>query len=268
MHRRLQPLGRTVYRLEQRLRQTTIGSAVAIYGSETKPLTAIDSWRLARMLNTRGRGAGLVSIRPRALLGGRIWLRRGTSDADVAMQTFVYRLHAPPSAPVSPMVVWDLGSNIGLTVAHYACLYPGARVVGVEPDPDNAALARRNIQPWSERCTLVECAVWSDDGEVGFELRSGDEAGRIVENAQRRVRACSLTTLLQDEDAVDLLKMDIEGAEQAVLQRNTDWAAKVRNVIVEVHEPYTPEECIGDLEGLGFGATVNPRFWVSIVGTR
>ena len=183
-------------------------------------------------------------------------------------------LHVPPIPVETPEVVWDLGANIGLTVAHYACLYPRARVVGIEPDAANTAVARRNIEAWLERCTIIECAVWYEDGEVGFDLQPGDElAGRVVESRtrspdQRLVRACSLGTLLADEVRVDLLKMDIEGAERDVLRQNTGWAAKVRRIIVEVHEPYTVDECVEDLRRLGFTATVNPRFWVSIVGTK
>lgn len=240
-----------------------------MYRSDAKPLRLVDSWRLARLLNTNTLSDKLVEIHPRALRGREVLLRRGTSDAGVALQTFVYRLHVPPDARESPHVVWDLGSNIGLTVAHFACLYPRARVVGVEPDPENAALARRNIQPWSDRCTIIESAVWHEDGEVPFELHPRAEfAARIVEASEHRVRACSLTTLLRDEVSVDLLKVDIEGAEREVLRHNTGWAAKVRRIIVEVHEPYTVEECREDLRRLAFVVAVNPEFAVSVVGTK
>jgi FkbM family methyltransferase len=249
------------------MEQTTVGRAIRISTSDGKPLGAVDSFRVARLLH--GDGSGVVRIHPRALRGAEVLLRRGTSDASVAFQTFVQGLHVPPLELESPHVVWDLGSNIGLTVAHYACLYPGARVVGVEPDPENATLARRNIHWWHERCALVECAVWSEDGDIAFELVPGREFGaRIVDAAARHVRACSLTTLLADEVTVDLLKVDIEGAERVVLKHNTEWAEKVRNIIVEVHAPYTPEKCMGDLKGLGFTTSINPNFWVSVVGTK
>jgi FkbM family methyltransferase len=186
----------------------------------------------------------------------------------------VHGYHVPPFELDAPRVVWDLGSNIGLTVAHYACLYPTARVIGVEPDAENAKLAVGNIQPWRERCTILECAVWDEDAEVAFQRRRGEEfAGRVLDGEtpssdDGNVRARSLMALLEREPTVDLLKMDIEGAEQKVLRRNTEWAAKVRHVIVEVHEPYTVDECMDDLERLGFSTSVNPKFWVSVVGTK
>jgi hypothetical protein len=84
----------------------------------------------------------------------------------------------------------------------------------------------------------------------------------------RRVRACSLSRLLEREEKVDLLQMDIEGAERAVLRRGIEWAGKVQQIVVEVHEPYTVDECQEDLRELGFTPRVNRRFWVSVVGTK
>ena len=42
---------------------------------------------------------------------------------------------------------------------------------------------------------------------------------------------------------VDYAKIDIEGAERELLRDNAGWAERVRTVNVEVHEPYTVEEC-------------------------
>lgn len=213
-------------------------------------------------------------IRPRALNRAEILLRRKASDAGVAVQTLVNAYHLPPVKIEEPRLLWDLGSNVGLTVAHYACVYPGARIVGVEPDHDSVVLAARNTRTWSDRCKIIECAVWPVDGEAKSELSPGSEnAGRVVQmcsptHQARRVRACSLSTLFERDQRIDLVKMDIEGAEREVLRQNTELSAKVRRIVVEVHEPHTPEECIEDLQRLGFTTTVNPKFWVSIVGVR
>lgn len=266
---------RRLHGVRQRLERTILGQAAALYRAEARPLRPVDAWRLAKLCaDDGGGGTGLVSIRPRVLHGNEVVLRRGTSDADVAVQTLVHGYHAPPMAMPAPELIWDLGSNIGLTVAHYACLYPSARVVGVEPSPANAALALLNTRPWRDRCTILECAVWHEDGEVALEEIPGRElAGRVLGGEARgedvlRVGALSLSTLLEREEQVDLLKMDIEGAEREVLRHGTDWACKVQRIVVEVHEPYTVDECNGDLRRLGFIPSVNPKFWVSVLGVR
>jgi FkbM family methyltransferase len=63
-------------------------------------------------------------------------------------------------------VILDLGANIGITVADNARRYPGARLIAVELDPENAELARLNTAPWADRVELLQGAVWTEDGEI------------------------------------------------------------------------------------------------------
>ncbi len=77
-------------------------------------------------------------------------VRSGTSDAEVIWLALAVRPHLPEGRP---NLVWDLGANIGVTMAHFAVSYPNALVVGVEPDPANAALASVNLARWAERCS-------------------------------------------------------------------------------------------------------------------
>ena len=135
---------------------------------------------------------------------------------------------------MKPEKILDLGANIGMTMAHLAVLYPSARIVGVELDAENAALCRENLRPWADRCTIVEAAAWTADGAVRYERRRGYEQGFHVtsESGNATAPAISLNTLLARHgwDQVDFVKMDIEGAEQQVLRRATQWAERVRSI--------------------------------------
>ncbi len=157
-------------------------------------------------------------------------------------------------------IIWDLGSNVGYTVAHLAHLFPGARIVGVELDVDNAAVARLNIAPWSDRCDLIHAAVWTEDGTLGYRRVAGQEYGlRVaplmdaISEPNATAPAISLNTLLLREPSrqIDYVKMDIEGAESRVLRENTEWAASVRAIKVEIHPPYSMSDCSTDLQELG-----------------
>ena len=125
----------------------------------------------------RGEGGdGLRSpagLRLRALGGHRVLVRPGTSDLDTVWGTFGRRYHLPPADLGTPHTIWDLGANVGLTMAHFAFLFPHARVLGVELDGENVALARQNLAPWSDRCEVIHAAVWSTDGEVRYRGWSG-----------------------------------------------------------------------------------------------
>ena len=51
--------------------------------------------------------------------------------------------------------------------------------------------------------------------------------------------------LVEQYGPVDFLKVDIEGAEQEVLTKNTGRASAVSTIQVEIHEPYTVEHIPG-----------------------
>jgi hypothetical protein len=68
--------------------------------------------------------------------------------------------------------------------------------------------------------------------------------------------------------SIDFLKMDIEGAEAQVLRVNTDWARRVRCIKVEVHGPYTVEDCVRDLQALGFTARPDRKHPAGVVGLQ
>jgi len=159
----------------------------------------------------------------------------------------------------------------------FCFLFPEARVIGVELDPDSAALARQNVEQWSDRSTIVEAAIWSEDGTVTYGRRPEDAWAHRVGSAARgqeaSVRAVTLDALLDSfapNQTVDYLKVDIEGGERELFRVGGRWSERVRVLKVEVHEPYSVTECIADLSRLGFSASPDEGHWGTVVarGTR
>jgi FkbM family methyltransferase len=208
------------------------------------------------------------------LAGHPVRLRPARSDVRVLDDTIWGRYHLPPPEHGAPSVIVDLGANIGLTMVHFAFLFPDARIVGVELDGENAMLARRNVAPWSDRCTVVEAAIWSSDGELTYGRESDDwgyRVGGADENERTPVKAVALDTLLDSvapNQTVDYLKVDIEGAERELFKGGGTWTERVRLLKVETHEPYSVDECIDDLSRLGFSAFADGGHWAAVVARR
>lgn len=198
-------------------------------------------------------------------------VRANSSDATVLSETFLGRHHLPPIPLADVRSALDLGANIGLTIAHLAALCPAVHIVGVELDPDNVTLARKNVEPWQDRCEVVEAAVWCTDEPLRYHIAQGAECGAVVSpSGERRARGLSLNSLLDQLgwDRVDFVKMDIEGAEREVLRRNTAWAHRVHSIKVEAHGDYSPEQCVRDLRKLGFRTALDPRHPLAVKGVR
>lgn len=243
------------------------------------PRSFITYVRLSRVRRHVGSGGRVVRMKLRPLGGREVRLRPSTSDVDTVWGTFAGRYHLPPPEAPEPIgVVWDLGANIGLTMADLAAGHPNARVVGLEMDPENAALARENTSAWSDRCDVIEAAVWPADGQLRYVRLAGATSGHHVTGATPAddpavatadaLSPYSLLALAGAGAVVDYAKIDIEGAEIELLRKNAGWAERVRTLTVEVHAPYTVAECEHDLRELGFETRVDPRHWACVIGVR
>jgi len=200
-----------------------------------------------------------VPLKVRALGGRALWMRPKTEDGFVIRETFLSRDSLPPDG-LQPRTILDVGANIGATMALCAVTFPDAQIVGVEPHPDNAEMCRRNVPGLAVR----EAAAWPEPGTIKL---AGVGGSATVAGQGLEVPARPLTELV--DGAVDYLKLDVEGAERALLTRNTGWAGRVRCINVEVHEPYTAAECKRDLEALGYTVTLRPGpRQPRVIGTR
>lgn len=226
--------------------------------------------RLARASPSDGRTSP-ARLRLRPLDGHEVLVRPGTSDLGTVWGTFARHYHLPPPEVEEPRVIWDLGANIGLTMAHFACRFPLARVIGVELDADNVALARHNVAAWGDRCEVIHAAVWSSDGEVHYRGWPGGTSNYQVSDVAEdsAVGAISLATLLRERGGpVDYLKIDVEGAERELLQDGSGWAHAVRCVKVELHGDYSVDQCQADLGHLGYRTRPDAEHWACVIGLR
>lgn len=147
---------------------------------------------------------------------------------------FVESLLAGGAAPF----VFDVGANIGLFSARVFKVRPDASVCSVEADPSTFEILERNSRV-NPRCRwrVLHYAVWSKDGVVCFERTQSSTGGHVSESGAVEVAAITLQRLVADNGYgwIDLLKMDIEGAEEAVLTAGQAVLQKVGCVIVEIH---------------------------------
>jgi FkbM family methyltransferase len=136
--------------------------------------------------------------------------------------------------------ILDCGAHVGLASLWFKRAYPAARVTAFEPDPAIAALLRRNLQRNNAPdVDVIEAAVWNCSGTVSFRA-PGTDAGAIdaiaadTSGPSRDVRAVRLRDWLTEP--IDLLKIDIEGAELDVLDDSVDRLDVVRAVHLEIHD--------------------------------
>jgi FkbM family methyltransferase len=194
------------------------------------------------------RGSGRVATYELRDAPVRVVVRHGRNDAVTLGEVFHEHHYVPPrelSAKLDPTLILDLGANIGLFGAFASARWPGARIVAYEPDPANAAICSRCIEEngLDGRWELRRAAAATAPGELRF-AASGDALSRADEQGSLVVEA---RDVLPEIARADLVKMDIEGGEWALLADRRFAAEPPRALVMEYH----PYQCPGpDPRGL------------------
>ena len=188
------------------------------------------------------------------------------ADAPAFLFTFheifqqeVYRFVSRNPRPI----IIDGGANIGLSAIYFRKLYPQSHIIAFEPDPDHFALLRKNLRAFGYHDIETRNeALWVQAGEHSF-LRDGAEAGRLARFSDQATQKVSCVRLKEHlKHPVDMLKLDIEGAETDVLLDCRDALTNVAHIFVEyhsfAHEKQRIQELLGTLIDAGFRLQMLP----------
>jgi FkbM family methyltransferase len=173
-----------------------------------------------------------------------IWLRAGTSDIPTFLMVLAGREY--DFAVDRPSVIIDAGANIGLASIWFASKFPEARILAIEPERSNYDLLVRNLERYPN-VTPIHAALWThrgtlgiddprDEGPWAFQTRELEDLPHPVDS----VPCLSLADLISDYDLgwIDLLKVDIEGAEKEVFSSPSEWIGSVGAIAIELHDRF------------------------------
>jgi FkbM family methyltransferase len=171
-----------------------------------------------------------------------ILLRLGTTDVAAFQHVFVdneygFSLARPPS------MIIDAGANVGMSAAYFSLRYPSATILAIEPEPSNFDILRKNAKHFP-RIIPINAALWDHLGLVKIHDSGGGHWGmRVVNGASAgAIRSTTITALMKefDIDQIDLLKLDVEGAECEVLADPWPWIDHVGVICAELHDRFRP----------------------------
>jgi FkbM family methyltransferase len=207
-------------------------AAYALRRSAQWRFSVLRSYALATLADRRGNESSIP------LLGGRLAVGPTTPSAyliwEIVLQR-TYPIHLPASK--TPFVI-DAGANVGVAMLYFKRLMPAAQIVCVEPDSTNAALLRRTIHlSGLEDVQVIEAALTSDGRDVG--LAGNGVTARIVPRSESSEVAPGVTLAsLARGRRIDVLKVDIEGAETEILPAATEVLSRTSQLLCEVHMPH------------------------------
>jgi FkbM family methyltransferase len=139
----------------------------------------------------------------------------------------------------NPKVIFDLGANIGDTAIFYSILFPEALVYAIEPNSFIFDKLKKNTKQFPN-ITCFQCAIGGTTGKIKLNLSESHLGSSLLYRVQntKEIKVDVLTLgdfcIQQKVDKIDILKFDIEGAEEYLLQTK-NLELLVGSIVGEIH---------------------------------
>ena len=149
-------------------------------------------------------------------------------------------------------VIYDCGANVGLASLFFATQFPSAKIKAFEADKNISLLTQKNLA--RNRVSNVEVinkAVWINEEQLNFGSEGAD-GGSLMnsEGNTQLVQAFRFRDLIEKENRIDMLKMDIEGAETDVILDCENSLHHVQNMFLEYHSYTASQQKLSDILGI------------------
>ncbi|HAI83748.1 MAG TPA: hypothetical protein DCL43_08775 [Chitinophagaceae bacterium] len=205
-----------------------------------------DAWRLYR--HVKSKKDDFVKF---SFLQHPAFIRGIMSDELMFGQLFIDKQY-DVYYPIEATTIIDLGANVGYASVFFANKFPNARIVAVEPEANNYAVAQKNTAPY-KNIQLLHGAVWYEPaqldvvdngfGEAAFMMVAQGAAAQHLPQGKvvNSIPAYTIAQLAETINAttIDIVKMDIEGSEKEIFEHPTnDWLPRTKMLIVETHDRY------------------------------
>jgi FkbM family methyltransferase len=156
----------------------------------------------------------------------------------------------------------DVGASFGHYLRRLSTNFD--RMIGIEADP---SVFRFLVENMPANCLAINVAVADKNGVAKFHAPLGQYnfgVGSLLPAEQRKswikpisyktfsVKTATLDTLLSTERHIDLVKVDVEGAEELVLFGASHVMQKIARWIIEIHNPLEHKRIVQMMIGYGY----------------
>ena len=143
-----------------------------------------------------------------------------------------------------PLII-DCGGNSGLATKYFSETYPGSAIVCIEPEERNMQMAMLNNQDPQIRFMLA--GIGHSDARADIvDPGEGNWGYRTETSPAGKTKIISVNSILNDPEYKDctpfIIKIDIEGFEQNLFEKNTEWLDAFPLLIIELHDWMLPRQ--------------------------
>jgi FkbM family methyltransferase len=198
---------------------------------------------------------------------------QNSSDVAVFKQVFINEEYKPLIDIVSNNKlktenIIDAGSNIGLFSLYIYYKLGDLNIIQIEPVTNNAILLEKNLKVNKIIPNIYKYGLYSEDDMnlyIDNSFRDGKDWAKstTISTENTELKSITINTLLHKSkiDILDILKIDIEGAERFVFEseNHASFLLKVKILALEIHDEF-------DIRDKIYQILINYNFFILNIG--
>jgi len=167
-------------------------------------------------------------------------IRKNTSDWKAFKQVFILKEYDFPVS-FEPKFIIDGGANVGYASLFFAKKFPSAKIYAIEPEESNFSVLKSNIVKF-KNLTAIKAGLWPRKAYLKVLDTGLDKWGFVTKEVgpdDYDVQTITIGEILgrSGYDEIDILKLDIEGAEKELFSENYQpWLGRVKVLVIELHD--------------------------------
>ena len=157
-------------------------------------------------------------------LGRNLFLRRNTKDFETFEEVFIKSIYNI-NLPIKPTNIVDAGANVGLSTLFFKLKYPNATVDAVEIESQNCEMIKKNTAGLSG-VQIHQKGLFSKKTFFTiidpYNATNSFQIQEVADQKDATIESITLENLFEQHNwtTLDLLKIDIEGAEKSLFSSN------------------------------------------------
>lgn len=167
-------------------------------------------------------------------------------------------------------LIVDVGSNVGFSTGLLAAGWPESKVIGFEMDEQSVNQSRIYLSEFDDRVKIFHTVLGWPEREDQAVISTSNTVSSLKQYdfgqgyKDITVNIISFDNALKlagiEKEYIDILKMDIEGAEWEIINDGGEWSNRVSIFVIETHSHHRPYQDFEDqIRSLGFKITFNHK---------
>lgn len=179
----------------------------------------------------------------------KLFIRPSSTDLKVAVNSLARKEFKNLKVNILELrsnLIVDGGGYIGTAAIALSKLFPESTIISIEPSKDNFRILKKNVSSFPNIIPINKALVHRDASNIRLFNRGAEWGYTTIDHPEDNknpefmdtVEGVSITSLLNiyRKEGIDILKLDIEGAEKQLLENSSEWIGKVGILLVELHD--------------------------------